>query len=134
MYLFDTDTMSNILKKKPSEYLISKLRQIQKDLQYTTAINVSEIYYGAHRSEHRDKILAAFEEKVFPNINILPFDREGGKIYGELKARLEKKGIAKSEPDLRIASIAIQHKMILITGNVKHFRDIPALRIENWIR
>ncbi|MGA1825490.1 MAG: type II toxin-antitoxin system VapC family toxin [bacterium] len=134
MFLFDTDTISNVLKKRPSNYLLTKLKKIQKELQYTTAINISEIYYGAYRSEHRDKILSAFEIKVFPNINILPFDEESGKIYGEIKAKLEKKGLSRSEPNLRIASIAIQHGMILVTGNVNHFINIPRLRkVENWI-
>jgi len=67
MYLFDTDTMSNVLKKVPSEYLLSKLKQLKKELQYTSAINVSEIYYGAYRSEYRQRIVTAFENKVFPS-------------------------------------------------------------------
>lgn len=54
MYLFDTDTISNVLKKEPSEYLLSKLEKIQKELQYTTSINISEIYYGAWKSKARD--------------------------------------------------------------------------------
>ena len=58
---------------------------------------------------------------------------ENGKAFGRLKASLEKQGIGCSEPDLRIAAIAIQHDLILITGNVKHFADIPGLSVENWI-
>ncbi|MFH0925469.1 MAG: type II toxin-antitoxin system VapC family toxin [bacterium] len=134
MYLFDTDTISNVLKKTPSRYLLSRLKKIPKELQYTTAINISEIYYGAHKSASTEKILTAFNDKVFPNINILPFDIESGKIYGRIKAGLEKKGLCKSEPDLRIASVAIQHNLILITGNILHFNNIPDLKVENWIR
>jgi len=58
---------------------------------------------------------------------------ETARVYGRLRAKLEKKGIIKSEPDLRIASVAIQHKLILITGNMKHFENIPGLETENWI-
>jgi tRNA(fMet)-specific endonuclease VapC len=133
MYLFDTDTLSNVLKKIPSPPLLKKLEPIPEGLQFTTSINVSEIYFGAYRSRNRKKILKAYEDKVFPNLYILPFDTESGKIYGRLKARLEKKGVSKSEPDLRIASIAIQHNMVLVTGNKKHFRDIPGLNVEDWI-
>ena len=66
------------------------------ELQFTTSINISEIYFGAYRSTHRKQILQAYEEKVFPNLNILPFDTDSGKIYGKLKARLEKKGYQKA--------------------------------------
>jgi predicted nucleic acid-binding protein len=122
MYLFDTDCLSNILKKAPSPLLIKKLESLPKGLQFITSINVSEIYFGAYRSRNQEKIIKAYEDKVFPNVNILPFDTDSGKIYGRLKALLEKRGFSKSEPDLRIAAIAIQHNM-----------NIPGLNIEDWI-
>jgi len=133
MYLFDTDCLSNILKKDPSPLLLKKLDVLPKDLQFTTSINISEIYFGTCRSKNQTKILAVYEDKIFPNVNILPFDTGSGKIYGRLKALLEKKGLSKSEPDLRIAAIAIQHNMILVTGNKRHFMKIPGLNVEDWI-
>lgn len=133
MYIFDTDTLSNIIKSHPSPRLVNKLSSLSPEFQYTTSINSAEIYYGAHRSPNRDIILRAFEKSVFPNVTILPFDENSAQVYGKLKAKLEKRGIVKSEPDLRIASIVLQHGFILVSGNVRHFRDIPRLNIENWI-
>ena len=133
MYVFDTDSLSNILKSRPSEHLLERLESIPRSSQFTTSINVSEIYYGAYRSQYQAKIMKAYNEKVFPNVNILPFDTESAKIYGRIKALLEKRGLSKSEPDLRIASITIQHNMVLITGNTKHFMHIPGLNMEDWI-
>ena len=133
MYLFDTDILSNIVKKQPSPRLIKKLKHLAKAVQFTTSINVGEIYYGAYRSTRKTIILKAFSEVVFPNVNILPFDIESGKLFGALKAELEKNGIGCSEPDLRIATIAIQHKLTLITGNTKHFKHIPVLKTDNWL-
>ena len=133
MYLFDTDTLSNVVKRKPSARLLEKLEETPIAFQHTSAINVGEIYYGANRSSRKKQILKAFEEMVFPNVNILPFDRQSGQVFGILKAELEKGSIGCSEPDLRIAAVAIQHSLILITGNTKHFKNIPGLRIEDWI-
>ena len=133
MYLFDTDTLSNVVKRKPSGRLLEKLEETPIAFQHTSAINVGEIYYGANRSSRKKQILKAFEEMVFPNVNILPFDRQSGQVFGILKAELEKRAIGCSEPDLRIAAVAIQHSLILITGNTKHFKNIPGLRIEDWI-
>jgi len=133
MYLFDTDTLSNVVKQNPSPVLLKKLGNIPKSVQYTSAINIGEIYYGANRSPRKEQIIKAFAERVFPNVNILSFDRESGEVFGLLKAELEKQGIGCSEPDLRIASIAIQHKLTLITGNTKHFLKIPGLYVENWM-
>lgn len=133
MYLFDTDTLSNVVKRKPSGKLLQKLEDTPIAFQYTSAVNVGEIYYGANRSSKKNQILKAFEKMVFPNVNILPFDRQSGQVFGMLKTELEKRGIGCSEPDLRIAAVAIQHSLILITDNTKHFKNIPGLRIENWI-
>ena len=133
MYVFDTDSLSNIAKSRPSPRLQKKLKDLPSEFQYTTSINVGEIYYGAYRSPKKEEILRAFEETIFPNVTALPFDENSARIYGQLKAKLEKRGITKSEPDLRIASIALQHKFILVSGNVRHFKDIPRLRIENWL-
>jgi len=133
MYIFDTDTLSNIIKCHPSPRLVNKLSSLSPEFQYTTSINSAEIYYRAHRSPNRDIILRAFEKSVFPNVTILPFDENSAQVYGKLKAKLEKRGIVKSEPNLRIASIVLQHGFILVSGNVRHFRDIPRLNIENWI-
>jgi tRNA(fMet)-specific endonuclease VapC len=134
MYLFDTDTLSNIIKHKPSEFLKKKMVKIPKAFQHTSSITLGEIYYGAYRTNKLEKIVTAFEENVLPNVNILAFDGDTSKIFGQLKSGLEKQGIGCSEPDLRIASIAIQHKLTLITGNTKHFKNIPGLKIENWIK
>ena len=97
MYLFDTDTLSNIVKRRPSEHLLFRLRDLPMSLQYTTSINIGEIYYGACRTQRSDKIIKAFEIHVFPNITILPFDKNSGKAFGRLKALLEKQGIGCSE-------------------------------------
>jgi len=133
MYLFDTDVLSNIVKRNPSKTLLQKIQKLPKESQFTSSINIGEIYYGANRSSRKEQILKAFEERVFPSVHIVGFDEMSGKLFGELKATLEKQGVVRSEPDLRIASIAIQHDFILITGNIKHFEKISGLNLENWI-
>jgi len=91
MYLFDTDVLSNIIKRKPSKVLIDKLKTVPKKSQFSSAINIGEIYYGACMSNRKDQILKAFEMHVFPNITVLFFDETSGKLFGRLKARLKKK-------------------------------------------
>ena len=57
MYLFDTDTLSNIVKRDPSHKLVDRLRKLSKSGQFTSAINIGEIYFGAHRSPHKEKLI-----------------------------------------------------------------------------
>lgn len=133
MFLFDTDILSNILKKDPSPSVLKKLAAIPAKEQFTTMITVGEMVYGAYRSKRPDYFLEKLAQLVWPNVNIIPFDEISAYTYGKLRAELEKKGTPLREADLRIASIALAHSLTLVTGNTKHFSKIPELKIENWL-
>lgn len=132
MCLLDTDTLSNLLKRSPSARLIQKLAETPPDRQFTTAINIGEMVYGAFRSPNAEILLQRFQAKIDPE-QVLPFDYEAAQIYGRLRSELEKKGAVVPEADLRIGSIALYHKLTVITGNVRHFSLIPNLPVENWM-
>ncbi len=134
MYLFDTDTISHLLLKNPPSGLIKKVAAVPPDQQFTSAITVGEMIYGAYRSTRPDFFLEKLDRLVWPNITILPFDEAAARAYGQLRARLERAGTPVSEPDLRIASVALIRQLTLVTGNTRHFSRIPGLSIENWLR
>jgi tRNA(fMet)-specific endonuclease VapC len=46
---------------------------------------------------------------------------------------LEERGLPLADADLRIAAIALANDLTLVTGNVRHFRRIPDLAVENWL-
>jgi predicted nucleic acid-binding protein len=125
--------MSRAVKAAPPKALIERLARIPRALQFTTSINAAEIFYGACRTGRRDELIRAFEEFVLSRLTVLPFDLESARVFGRLKASLEKRGLPRSEPDLRIAAIALQHGLTIVTGNVRHFSDIPGLAVENWL-
>lgn len=133
MYLFDTDVLSRVARAAPPRPLIERLSKVPRDLQFTTSINVAEVHYGACRVARRDALIKAYDELVFSRLTVLPFDTDSAKVYGRLKASLEKRGAPRSEPDLRIAAIALQHRLIVVTGNIRHFADIPGLSVEDWL-
>jgi tRNA(fMet)-specific endonuclease VapC len=133
MYLFDTDVISRVVKAAPPRSLIDRLSGVPRALQFTTSINAAEIFYGASRTGRREEIVRAFEEQVLSRVTVLPFDLESARVFGRLKASLENRGLPRSEPDLRIAAIALQHRLTVVTGHVRHFQGIPGLAVENWL-
>jgi len=133
MYLFDTDILSAVIKKSPPLPLIKRLSSIPPEHQFTTAINVGELVYGAYKSHNPAYFIEKLENALWSNIQILTFDKSAAVIYGRLRSELEKSGRPLSEPDMRIASIALLHNLTLITGNIKHFSRIKNLRVENWL-
>lgn len=54
--------------------------------------------------------------------------------YAIIKTRLRSSGILIDEFDLMIAATALSDDYILVTDNIKHFRRIPDLKLENWIK
>jgi len=52
MYLFDTDTITNITKKIPSRKLISNINKLKKEERFLSTIAIGEITYGAFNSNN----------------------------------------------------------------------------------
>ena len=133
MYLFDTDTLSNLLSKRPSSKLLRRLKKVPQEEQFTSTITVGELYYGVYKSPRAQEFKEKLEREVWPRVRILSFDRKAAEVYGRVRAELERAGRPLSDPDLMIAAIALARGLTVITGNVKHFNRIPRLNVENWL-
>jgi predicted nucleic acid-binding protein len=132
VYCFDTDALSATIRREPSLALIRRLAQVPPAEQFTTAITMGELLYGAARRSSK-KLNEQVRDLIGGAITVLPFDDSAAGIYGPLRARLESEGEPLAEPDLRIASIALARDLTLVTGNVRHFDRVPGLTVENWL-
>ena len=56
------------------------------------------------------------------------------KTAATIKAELRKKGTEIGHTDTLIAGIAITSELQLITNNMKHFKHIKGLKIDNWTK
>ena len=133
MFLFDTDTITNIVKSSPSLNLLKRLAKISKNQQYISTITISEIIYGAEKSQRPDFHLNNLETILLPAVNIISFDTKAAYVCGRIRSELEKRGTPLDLADLEIASIAIANNLTLVTINVRHFERVPLLRYENWL-
>lgn len=133
MFLFDTDTITNIVKPRPSQNLLAKLEQVSKTQQYISTITISEIVYGAEKSQRPEYHLNNLETILLPAVNIVGFDAKAAYVCGRIRAELEKRGTPLDLADLEIASIAIANNLTLITNNVRHFDRVPLLQYESWL-
>ena len=134
MVLLDTDVVSHLLRGDRESPLVGKLRRVPTEDRYISAITVGELLYGLERSGRHEHIRARLEAEFISRVTALPFDVQAARVYARIKADLHRRGEPLSEPDLRIASIALANGLILITGNDAHFRRVEGLRVENWVR
>jgi tRNA(fMet)-specific endonuclease VapC len=132
VYCFDTDVLSSVLGRAPRLNVIRRLALVPPDQQFTTAITLGELLYGAAKraSPELDQRIRTL---ISTSIAVLPFDDVAAETYGPLRARLERDGRRLDEPDLRIASIALSRGLTLISGNLRHFARVPDLNVENWL-
>ena len=132
MFCFDTDILSAVMRRDPPLHLIRRLAEVPPRQQFTTAVTVGEMLYGA--AKRGDPQL---EQRVHDLIlraqAVLPFDEPAAEVYGSLRATLERAGRPLAEPDLRIAATALSRDLTLVSGNLRHFARVPELRSENWL-
>jgi predicted nucleic acid-binding protein len=126
-FLFDADAISELLRRRPARAYLKWLMKIPREEQYTSAVVIGELYKGAYRSEAREKHLINIEQRVLPSITVLPYDLATAKVFGKVRAHLEKAGIILPDADLQIASTAIHHGLELVTGNLQHFSRVNEL-------
>lgn len=128
-YLFDTDAISELLKPRPAAGYVRWLGAVRREEQFTSAVVVGELYQGAFRSSAVARHLENIETRVLPSVTVLSYDVAAARVYGEIRARLEDAGRPLPDADLQIAATALLHDLELVTGNVKHFKRVPLLRI-----
>lgn len=129
-YLFDTDAISELLRKRPAPGYVRWLGGIPREDQFTSAVTVGELYRGAFRSTEPSRHLRNIEERVLPAVSVLPFDGAVARVYGEICAALESVGKPLADADLQIAATSLHHGLRLVTGNLKHFGRVPGLLLE----
>jgi len=131
MYLLDTNICIYIIKKHP----VSVIQAIQSKKAFEikiSSITIAELEYGISKSSSPQKNRLALLNFVSA-FEILFFDDLDARFYGEIRAALEAKGQTIGPYDLQIAAQAISKDLILVTNNVREFKRIPNLKIENWV-
>ncbi len=135
MYLLDTDILSNLMKAEPASPLVSRLARVPPEHQFTSSITLGELAYGAYKMRARAAtLLERIESAILPDLPVLSFDTAAAWRYGELRAELEREGVLIGDADMRIAAIALSRGLRIVTGNERHFRRVPGLEVENWLR
>jgi len=127
-YLFDTNAISEVLRKRPAPAYLEWLETIPQRYQFTSAIVIGELFRGAFRSSDRARHLANIETRILPALTVLPYDTGVARIYGEIQADLMSAGKPLEDADLQIAATAIYYDLELVTANIRHFERIPGLR------
>ncbi|MBI3465911.1 MAG: PIN domain-containing protein [Planctomycetes bacterium] len=133
--LLDTDMLSEVLKgKNPSVSRRVEAYLSSNGWLTTSAVSVMEIVKGLQKLKRSQRIRLFLE--TIARDEVLPLDLPSAEIAGQIFGDLERIGQPIGRADPMIAGIAIQHALVLATGNTEHYERIQTLgyplQIENW--
>ncbi len=130
-YFLDTDTFIYIKNQKPTEVL-HQFNLMEAGTIAVSVITYGELIRGAERSQRRRENLLILEQ-LFQLIPPCSLQAEVGRLYGEIRTGLEKKGQVIGNNDLWIAAHALSLELTLVSNNIREFSRIEGLRLENWV-
>ncbi len=135
MYLIDTLVLSGLRKLKRDAGLVAWFeRQRTADL-FVSVISIGEIERGISRQRAKDPdfaaALAVWLDKVLVlyGDRVLPFDLQTARRWGSLSASL-----GNENADLMIAATALEHRLTVVTRNVKDFEPTGVLVLDPFTR
>lgn len=132
-YLLDTNALSEVDKPEPNKGFMDWFNQAEASELYVSCITFGEIYKGIEllvditkhkRLEQRTAdIIEAFSSRI------LIIDLGTALLWSKLIADSIKKGQTAPSIDTLIASQCIQHNLVLVTRNIKDFKQFNSLEL-----
>jgi tRNA(fMet)-specific endonuclease VapC len=131
----DTDVLT--LYHRGDPVVIRRAQALPLPQLAVTIISVEEQLTGWYtrlrRARKREQLASVYERltaavRFLTRFHILTFSEPAIARYEELHTTHRRLG----KNDLRIAAIVLEHAGVLATRNVRDFRQIKALQIEDW--
>jgi len=127
-YLLDSDVLIDYLRgKQDAVELVDGLAGVQLEVEKAqllacSSLTITEIYAGmrSHEKARTDAIIGA--------LICLPPTLEIAKLAGTYIHNYRTQGITLTPIDALIAATAVIHKLVLVTGNAKHY-PMPEIQL-----
>lgn len=129
--MLDTNICIYILKNKP-ESVVKKFKSLRPSDIFLSSITVAELRLGASKSHHPKKNHRVIDIFV-AQFRVEDFGELDAHVFGEVMGELQKLGKPIGPMDALIASQAKRHGQILVTNNLREFKRVPKLKLENWV-
>lgn len=134
--LLDTCVLAELRAVKGNASVRNAVAQHADDVLFLSALTVGEIakgialLTGGRKKQSLVTWLNGLEAKF--SDRILGVNADTGRLWGELTARAQKKGVIIPAVDGLLAATAIQHGLHIMTRNTRHFEASGALILDPW--
>ena len=128
-YMLDTNILIYTVKNKP-EAVRQQFEAHEGEI-CTSSVTAMEMLYGAHKSQSVRRNLDVIDA-LLSRLTVLDFDLAAAEHAGAIRASLASDGRPIGPYDTMIAGHARSLGLVLVTNNVREFRRVSGLRLENW--
>jgi tRNA(fMet)-specific endonuclease VapC len=130
-YLLDTDTCIYLRQRRPENVLrhFAKLKQGEAAI---SVVTYGELFYGVEKNAQSNVSFDRLAE-LTTLLPVLPLTFDTARAYGSIRADLERSGRLIGSNDLWIAAHARAEGLTLVTNNLKEFRRVRGLKLQNWV-
>tara|TARA_Y100000034_G_C6843817_1_gene382059 strand:+ start:903 stop:1295 length:393 start_codon:yes stop_codon:yes gene_type:complete len=126
----DTTAVIDLFKKD------SKIKELIGSLNEnicSTVINYQELMFGLNAEDSAHLVEESFYDSFFDGIFLFLLDKESAKKSREILWNLRRNGKNIGKSDCSIAGIFLVNGVTkIITRNVKHFEQIPGLKVISY--
>lgn len=129
--MLDTNICIYLIKQQPPSILERFLSHPVGDIGISS-VTATELAYGVSKSRQVAKNRHVLEQFLAP-LEVAVFDQVAAWAYGRVQEQLEAKGTPIGSMDMLIAAHALSLGVRLVSNNLKEFRRVPGLRLENWV-
>lgn len=130
--LIDTDTLSYFFRNNSSVVFGFNAYLQEYDVINISVITHYEVLNGLIFKDAKSQ-LKAFNKFVELN-RVLPLTKNISNKAADIYAGLRSQGLSIGHNDTLIAGTALEYDLQLITNNLNHFKRIPNLEIESWMK
>lgn len=130
--LLDTDTLSAVMRANPTVTARARTYLVEHGVFGFSVITRYEILRGL-KAKNATAQLEAFE-RFCETCLILPLTDQIAVRAAEIYASLKRRGEPIGDADILIGASALAHGLTVVTNNEDHFRRIPGLVVENWLK
>jgi tRNA(fMet)-specific endonuclease VapC len=137
VYLLDTDILS--LLHRGHTIVRQHVARVDPAEIATTVVTKIQILQARYdfllRASDSSELLRAQgwlsrSESLLNRIAIVPLTETGANEFDRLRPQTRLRKIGRA--DLLIACIALANRATLVTRNLRHFQQVPNLKLENW--
>jgi tRNA(fMet)-specific endonuclease VapC len=129
-YLLDTNILIAMSKERPG--LADRLARHPAGSVLLSSVVVAEIEYGIAKSARREHNRRVFDV-LLEGFPVVAFDVAAARLYGAIRAQLERQGRLIGPYDLMIAAHALALDAVVVTDNEDEFCRVENLTLENWL-